>query len=127
MGTFVLTTAIFKNGGNKCRRSQAIVYLKSGSPRTINTRIPQLLLCMLYLLRYGDITFGSHFEKWPSPHYAQFFKFPPSRILKTYVYITQINSQTFLNTKCLRAYWAGPGLGADNGGNVTRESEQAMK
>ena len=65
---------------------------------------------MPYLLRYGDIEFGSHFEKWPSPRYAQFLKFPPSRILKPYVYITQINSQTSIPPKCLRAYRAGPGL-----------------
>ena len=72
--------------------------------------IPQLLLGMPYLLRYGDIEFGSHFEKWPSPRYAQFLKFPPSRILKPYVYITQINSQTLSSTQCLRAYRAGPGM-----------------
>ena len=65
---------------------------------------------MPYLLRYGDIEFGSHFKKWPSPRYSQFLKFPPSRILKPYVYITKINSQTFLTTKCLRAYRAGQGL-----------------
>ena len=65
---------------------------------------------MPYLLRYRDIEFGSHFEKWPSPRYAQFFKFPPSRILKPYVYITQTNSQTSILPKCLRAYRAGPGL-----------------
>ena len=65
---------------------------------------------MPYLLRYGDIEFGSHFEKWPSPRYAQFLKCPPSRILKPYVYITQINSQTSIPPKCLRAYRAGPGL-----------------
>ena len=64
-----------------------------------------------YLLRYGDIEFGSHFEKWPSPRYAQFLKFPPSRILKPYVYITQIKSQTSIPPKYLRAYRAGPGLG----------------
>ena len=109
MGTFVLTTAIFTNGGNKCHRSQVIVYLKSKSPETY-IGILQLLLCMPYLLRYGDIELGSHFEKWPSPRYAQFWKLPPSRILKSYVYITQINSQTSTSTKCLRAYWAGPGL-----------------
>ena len=109
MGTFVLTTAIFKNGGNKCHRNQVIVYLKLESPETY-IGIPQLLLCMPYLLRYGDIEFGSHFFKWPSPRYAQFLKFPPSRILKPYVYITQINSQTLSSTKCLRAYRAGPGL-----------------
>jgi len=28
-----------------------------------HTRIPQLLLCMAYLLGYGDIESGSHFEK----------------------------------------------------------------
>ena len=104
-----MTTAIFKNGGNKCRRSQVIVYLKLESPDTY-IGIPQVLLCMPYLLRYGDIEFGSHFEKWPSPRYAQFLKFPPSRILKPYVYITQINSQTSIPPKCLRAYRAGPGL-----------------
>ena len=109
MGTFVLATAIFKNGGNKCRRSQVIVYLKSGFPKTY-TGIPQLLLCMPYLLRYNDIEFGSNYEKWPSPRYAQFWKFTPTRIIKPYVYITQINSQTILSTKCLRAYKAGPGL-----------------
>ena len=109
MGTFVLTTTIFINGGNKCRRSQVFVYLKSESPETY-TGIPQLLPCMPYLLRYGDIKFGSHFEKWPSPRYAQFMKCPRSSILKPYAYITQINSQTFLSTKCLRAYRAGPGL-----------------
>ena len=109
MGTFVLTTAIFKNGGNKCHRSQVIVYLKSESPETY-IGIPQLLLWMPYLLRYGDIEFGSHFVKWLSPHNAQFLKFPPSRILKPYVYITQINSQTLSSTKCLRVYRAGPGL-----------------
>ena len=103
-----MTTAIFKNGGNKCHRSQVIVYLKLESPETY-IGIPQLLLCMPYLLRYGDIEFGSHFEKWPSPRYAQFLKFPPSRILKLYVYITQINSQTSIPPKCLRAYTAGPG------------------
>ena len=102
--------AIFKNGGNKCHRSQVIVYLKLESPETY-IGIPQLLLCMPYLLRYGDIEFGSHFEKWPSPRYAQFFKFPPSRIFKPYVYITQIYSQTSIPPKCLRAYRAGPGLG----------------
>ena len=107
--TFVLTTAIFKNGGNKCHRSQVFVYLKLESPETY-IGIPQLLLCMPYLLRYGDIEFGSHFEKWPSSRYAQFLKFPPSRILKPYVYITQINSQTSILPKCLRAYRAGPGL-----------------
>ena len=109
MGTFVLTIAIFKNGGDKCHRSQVIVYLKSESPETY-TGIPQLLLCMPYLLRYGDIEFGSNFEKWPSPLNAQFLKIPPSRILKPYVYITQINSQTSSSTKYLRAYRAGPGL-----------------
>ena len=101
--------AIFKNGGNKCHRSQVIVYLKLESPETY-IGIPQLLLCMPYLLRYGDIEFGSHFEKWPSPRYAQFLKFPPSRMLKPYVYITQINSQTSIPPKCLRAYKAGQGL-----------------
>ena len=45
----------------------------------------------------------SWFEKWPSPSYAQFLKIPPSRMLKPYLYI-QINSQTFLSTKCL---WPG--------------------
>ena len=109
MGTFVLTTAILKSGGNECHRSQVIVYLKSEYPDTY-IGIPQLLLCMPYLLKYGDIEFGSHFEKWSSPRYAQFLKFPPSRILKPYVYITQINSQTSSSTKCLRAYRAGPGL-----------------
>ena len=109
MGTFVLTTAIFKNGGIKCHRSQVIAYLKSEYPETYSG-IPQLLLCMPYLLRYGDIEFGSHIEKWPSPRYAHFLKCPPSRILKQYVYITQINSQTSTSTKCLRAYRAGPGL-----------------
>ena len=104
-----MTTAIFKNGGNKCHRSHVIVYLKLESPDTY-IGIPQLLLCMPYLLRYGDIEFGSHFEKWPSPRYAQFLKCPPSRILKPYVYITQINSQTSILPKCLRAYRAGPGL-----------------
>ena len=104
-----MTTAIFKNGGNKCHRRQVIVYLKLESPETY-TGIPQLLLCMPYLLRYRDIEFGSHFEKWPSPRYAQFLKFPPSRILKAYVYITQIYSQTSIPPKCLRAYRAGPGL-----------------
>ena len=104
-----MTTAIFKNGGNKCHRRQVIVCLKLESPETY-TGIPQLLLCMPYLLRYGDIKFGSHFEKWPSPRYAQFLKFPPSRILKPYVYITQIYSQTSIPPKCLRAYRAGPGL-----------------
>ena len=39
-----------------------------------------------------------------------FLKFPPSRILKPYLYITQINSQTSIPPKCLRAYRAGPGL-----------------
>ena len=109
MVTFVLTSAIFKNGGYKCRRSQEIVYLKSGSPTTY-TRIPQLLLWMTYLLRCEDIEFGSHFEKLPSPRYAQFLKMSPSRTLKPYVYITQINSQTFLSTKRLRIYRAGRGL-----------------
>ena len=104
-----MTTAIFKNGGNKCHRSHVIVCLKLESPETY-IGIPQLLLCMPYLLRYRDIEFGSHFEKWPSPRYAQFLKFPPSRILKPYVYITQINSQTSIPPKCLRAYRAGPGL-----------------
>ena len=104
-----MTTAIFKNGGNKCHRSQVIVYLKLESPETY-FGIPQLLLCMPYLLRYGDIEFGSRFEKWPSPRYARFLKCSPSRILKPYVYITQINSQTSIPPKCLRAYRAGPGL-----------------
>ena len=104
-----MTTAIFTNGGNKCHRSQVIVYLKLEYPETY-TGVPQLLLCMAYLLRYGDIEFGSHFEKWPSPRYAQFLKFPPSRILKPYVYITQIYSQTSISPKCLRAYRAGHGL-----------------
>ena len=48
--TFVLTTAIFKNGWHKCRRSKEIIYLKSEYPKTY-IRVPQLLLCMLYLLR----------------------------------------------------------------------------
>ena len=109
MGTFILTTAVFKNGGNKCRRSHIIVYLKSETPETY-IDIPKLLLCMQYLLKYGNIEFGSHFEKWPSQRYAQVFKCPPSRILKPYVYITQINSQTLSSTKCLRAYRAGPEL-----------------
>ena len=104
-----MTTAIFKNGGNKCHRSQVFLYLKLESPETY-IGIPQLLLCMPYLLRYRDIGFGSHFEKWPSPRYAQFLKCPPSRILKPYVYITQTNSQTSILPKCLRAYRAGPGL-----------------
>ena len=109
MVAFVLTIAIFKNGGHKCRRSQEIVYLKSGFPRTY-TRLTQLLLCMPYLLKYGDIELGSHFEKWPSPRDAQFLKISPSKILKPYVYIIQINSQTFLCPKCLLVYRAGPGL-----------------
>ena len=50
------------------------------------------------------------FEHWSSPRYAQLFKIPPSRILKSYVYTIQINRQTFLSTKCLRGYRAGPGL-----------------
>ena len=91
------------SGGNKCRRSQVMVYFKSGSPKTY-TCIPQLLLCMPYKLRYGDIQFGSHFEK------CNLFIFPPCRILKPYVYTTQINSQTFLSMQCLRAYRAGPEL-----------------
>ena len=41
---------------------------------------------------------------------VQFVTFPPSRILKPYVYITQIYSQTFLSTKCLRACRADPWL-----------------
>ena len=86
------------------------MYIRNRGPLNIYTGIPQVLLCMPYLLRYGDIEFGSHFDKWPSQRYAQFLKFPPSRILKPYVYISQINSQTFLSTKCLRAYRAGPGL-----------------
>ena len=61
-------------------------------------------------IKIGDIEFGSHFEKWPSPRYAQFLKCPPIRILKPYVYITQINSKTSIPPKCLRAYRAGPGL-----------------
>ena len=105
-----MTTAIFKNGGNKCHRSQVIVYLKLESPETY-IGVLQLLLCMPYLLRHGDIEFGSHFEKWPSPRYAQFLK---CRILKPYVYITQINSQTPIPPKCLRAYRAGPGLNVMN-------------
>jgi len=113
--TFVLTTAIFKNGGNKCRKNQEFVYLKLGSPKT-HMRIPQLLLCMTYLLRYRDIEFGSHFIKWPPPRYAQFLKIPSIRILKPYVYIiNQTNSQTFLSTKCLRVYRAEPGLQESHG------------
>ena len=100
--TFVLTIVIFTNGGNRCRRSQRIVYLKSGSPKTYTCI--QLLLCMPYLLRYVDVEFGSHFEKRPSPRYAQFLKIPPSRILKPYVYIIQINRKTFLRKKRLRVY-----------------------
>ena len=73
MVTFVLTTVIFTNGGNKYRSSQEVVYLKSGSPKTY-TRTPQLLLCVTYLLRYGDIEFGSHLEKRLSPRYTQFMK-----------------------------------------------------
>ena len=67
-------------------------------------------LSLTLFLFNGDIKFGSHFEKWPLPRYAQFLKFPPSRILKPYVYIIQINSQTSIPPKCLRAYRAGPGL-----------------
>ena len=74
-------------------------------PRTY-TCIPQLLLYMPYLLRYGDIEFGSHFGKWPSPRYAQFLKFPRSRILKPYVYITQINSHDN-NTTTRDVRWEG--------------------
>ena len=74
------------------------------------TRIPQLLLCMTYLLRYREIESGSHFEKWPLPRYAQLLKIPPSRILKPYEYNIQINSQTFLSKKCPRVYSAGPGV-----------------
>ena len=122
METFVLTTAIFKSGGNKCHRIQVIVYLKSESSETYNA-VPHLLLCMPYLLRYGDIEFGSHFVKWPSSRYAQFLKFPPSRILKPYVYITQINSQTSTSTKCLRANRAGPGL---SGGYLLTNSLRAL-
>ena len=83
--------------------------MKLGSPETY-IGIPQLLLCMPYLIRYGDIEFGSHFEKWPSPRYAHFLKFPPSRIVKPYVYITHIYSQTSISPKRLRAYRAGHGL-----------------
>ena len=36
--------------------------------------------------------------------------FPPSRILKPYVYSIQINNQTFLNAKCLRICRAQLGL-----------------
>ena len=113
--TFVLTTAISKNGGNKCRKNQEFVYLKLRSPKT-HMRIPQLLLCMTYLLRYGDIEFGSHLEKLPSPRYTQLLKIPPIRILKPYVYIiNQTNSQTFLSTKCLRVFRAEPGLQGSHG------------
>ena len=92
------------------------------------TRITQLLLCMPYLLRYGDIEFGSHFEIWPSPRYAQFLKIPPSRILKPYVYIIQINSETSLSTKCLRAYRARSGLKRTENGRETdaKKTEIAM-
>ena len=62
---------------------------------------------MTYLLRYGDIVFGSHFENWPSPRYAQFFENSTGRMLNPYVYIIQINSQTVLSTKCLRDCRAG--------------------
>ena len=65
---------------------------------------------MPYLLRYGDIEIWYNFEKWPSPRYAQFLKIPPSIIVKPYVYVIQINSQTFLSTNSLRVYRAGPGL-----------------
>ena len=47
--TFVLTTAIFNNGGNKCRRRNEIIYLKSEYPKTY-IRIAQLLSCVPYLL-----------------------------------------------------------------------------
>ena len=93
----------------KYHRSHVVVYLKSQFSETY-IGIPQLLLCMPYLLRYGDIEFWQPFWKWPSPRYPQFLKCPPSRILKPYVYITQINSHTFSSTKCLLAYRAGPGL-----------------
>ena len=39
-----------------------------------------------------------------------FVKIPPSRIFKPYVYVIQINNQTYLTMKCLRVYKAGPGL-----------------
>ena len=65
---------------------------------------------MSNLLRHGDIEYGRHLEKWPSPNYAQFLKIPPCRMLKPYEYIIQINSQTFLSMKCLRVYRAEPGL-----------------
>ena len=58
------------------------------------------------------------FAKWPSPRYAQFFKVPPSRMLKSYVYIIQINSQTFLSTKCLRVCREEFGLLEGGGGGA---------
>ena len=78
-------------------------------PKNILSRTTIIALHAVFI-KIGDIKFGSHFEKWPSPRYAQFLKFPLSKMLKLCVYITQINSQTFLSTKCLRAYRAGPGL-----------------
>ena len=41
---------------------------------------------------------------------TQFLVIPPSRIVKPYVYIVEINSQTFLNMKCQRLNRAESGL-----------------
>ena len=63
----------------------------------------------MYLLKYGDIEFGSHFEKCRRHVMTSVF-IPPGRIVKPYLYIIQTNSQTVLGTTCLRVYYAVPGL-----------------
>ena len=59
--TFVLTIAIFKNGGHEIRKILKMVYLKSLSHRTY-IHIPHLFLYMKQLLTYGEIKFGGHLK-----------------------------------------------------------------
>ena len=59
---------------------------------------------MPFLLRHGDIIFCSHFEKWPSPRYAQLLKFLPSSVfLKPDTYI--LLKSTVKLSEVQNVYW----------------------
>ena len=47
--TYVLTTAIFENGGNKSRRSKAIIYLKSEYPKHIYSHTTIIALRAIFI------------------------------------------------------------------------------
>ena len=48
-------------------------------------------------------------EIWPYQEFARVLNFPPSGVLKSYAYISQINIQILWRKKCILVSMADPG------------------